>query len=55
MKTLKQEQVYRNGYRHFQEAYARIGEFLEGVYNQKRRHSVLGYVSPSSFEQGSTA
>jgi len=54
MKTLKQEEVYRNEYRDFQEAYARIGAFLEQVYNQKRRHSALGYVSPSGFEQGST-
>jgi len=52
MKTLKQEEVYRNEYRDFQEAYASIGAFLEQVYNQKRLHSALGYVSPSSFEQG---
>jgi putative transposase len=54
MKTLKQEEVYRNEYRDFQEARASIGEFLERVYNQRRLHSALGYVSPSTFEQGST-
>ena len=51
MKTLKQEEVYRNDYRDFQEALACIGAFLEGVYNQKRLHSALGYVSPANFEQ----
>jgi len=50
MKTLKQEEVYRNEYRDFHEARARIGEFLERVYNQKRLHSALGYVSPAEFE-----
>jgi putative transposase len=51
MKTLKQEEVYRNEYRDFSEALAGIGEFLERVYNQQRLHSALGYVSPVTFEQ----
>lgn len=51
MKTLKQEEVYRNEYRDFNEAYALIGEFLERVYNRERIHSALGYVPPSEFEQ----
>lgn len=52
MKTLKQEEVYRNEYRDFQEARASVGEFLERVYNQKRLHSALGYVPPVEFENG---
>jgi len=52
MKTLKSEEVYRNEYRDFHEAYAGIGEFLERVYNQKRLHSALGYLSPAEFENG---
>jgi transposase InsO family protein len=52
MKTLKYEEVYRNEYRDFQEARASIGEFLECVYNQKRLHSALGYLSPAEFENG---
>jgi len=51
MKTLKYEEVFRNEYRNFQEAHAGIGEFLERVYNQKRLHSALGYLSPAEFEQ----
>ena len=51
MKTLKQEEVYRNEYRDFHEAAASIGEFLERVYNQKRLHSALGYLPPAEFEQ----
>jgi len=50
MKTLKYEEVYRNEYRDFHDARASIGEFIERVYNQKRLHSALGYVSPAEFE-----
>ena len=52
MKTLKSEEVYRNEYRDFHEAHAGIGEFLERVYNQKRLHSALRYLSPAEFENG---
>lgn len=52
MKTLKYEEVYRNEYRDFSEALARIGEFLESVYNRKRLHSALGYLPPAEFENG---
>lgn len=52
MKTLKQEEVYRNEYLDFDDAYSSIGEFLERVYNQKRLHSALGYLSPAEFENG---
>jgi putative transposase len=51
LKTLKQEEVYRNEYRDFHEARAGIGEFLERVYNHKRLHSALGYLPPAEFEQ----
>lgn len=55
MKTLKQEEVYRNEYRDFPEARASIGEFLERVYNQKRLHSALGYLPPAEFENGASS
>jgi putative transposase len=51
MKTLKYEEVYRNEYRDLADALASIGQFLEQVYNAKRLHSALGYLSPEQFEQ----
>ena len=51
LKTLKYEEVYRSEYRDLADAYARIGEFLEVVYNHKRLHSALDYRSPAAFEQ----
>ena len=51
LKTLKYEEVYRSEYRDFGEANARIGEFIEAVYNTKRLHSALGYRPPVEFEQ----
>ncbi len=51
MKTLKYEEVYRSEYRDLADARARIGEFLEKVYNEKRLHSALGYRSPAEFER----
>ena len=55
VKTLKQEEVYRNEYRDFDDARASIAEFLELVYNQKRLHSALGYLPPAEFEQNGGA
>jgi len=55
MKTLKQEEVYRNEYRDFHDAQVSLGEFLELVYNQKRLHSALGYAPPAEFEQNGGA
>lgn len=54
MKTLKQEEVYRNEYRDFHDARSSIGEFLERVYNRKRLHSALGYLPPAEFENGAS-
>jgi putative transposase len=50
MKTLKQEEVYRNEYCDLAEAGCSIGEFLERVHNQKRLHSALGYLAPGKLE-----
>jgi putative transposase len=50
MKTLKYEEVLRNEYRDLAEARASIAEFLEKVYNHKRLHSALGYLTPAEFE-----
>jgi transposase InsO family protein len=50
LKTLKYEEVYRSEYRDLAEAQASLGQFIERVYNVKRLHSSLGYLSPVQFE-----
>lgn len=51
IKTLKYEEVYLYEYEDLAEARARIGHFLEEVYNEKRLHSALAYVPPAEFER----
>jgi putative transposase len=50
MKTLKTEEVDGSQYRHIDDAKARIGQFIETVYNRQRLHSALRYLSPEEFE-----
>jgi transposase InsO family protein len=50
MKTLKHEEVDASTYRDLADARARIGEFLDKVYNRQRLHSALAYHSPEEFE-----
>jgi putative transposase len=49
-KTLKREEVYLNSYQTFRDAEANLGRFIQDVYNTKRLHSSLGYLSPVEFE-----
>jgi putative transposase len=51
MKTLKYEEVYLWDYHSVEDVKRRIPYFLQEVYNQKRLHSALGYVTPQEFEQ----
>ena len=51
IRTLKEEEVHLNAYDDIHEARARIGHFITQVYNHKRPHSALGYLTPVEFEQ----
>ena len=55
MKTLKYEEVYLWDYHSIEDVKRRIPYFLQEVYNQKRLHSALGYVTPQEFEQAELA
>jgi putative transposase len=51
IKTLKQEEIYANGYRDLDHLRSNIEDFIERYYNRCRLHSALGYRPPEEFEQ----
>ena len=51
IRTLKEEEVHLNDYQSITEARDRIGEFITNVYNFKRPHSALGYLTPMEVQR----
>ena len=51
MRTIKEEEVELTEYEDFGDALRQFGRFLDEVYDPKRIHSSLGYLTPSEFEQ----
>jgi transposase InsO family protein len=49
-KTLKKEEVYVRKYQTINEVINNVPKFIEEVYNKKRLHSSLGYMSPEEYE-----
>ncbi len=49
MRTIKEEEVALSDYQDFADARRQLGAFLDDVYNRKRIHSALGYLTPAEF------
>jgi len=50
MKTLKQEEVYLANYETYLDVLENLPGFIEEVYNEKRVHSGIDYLTPSELE-----
>ena len=51
IRTIKEEEVALTEYRDYPDARRQLGRFLDAVYNRKRIHSSLGYLTPAEYEQ----
>jgi transposase InsO family protein len=50
IRTLREEEETLTEYQDFADAYRQIGRFIKDVYNRRRIHSSLGYMTPAEFE-----
>jgi len=50
MRTIKEEEVDLSEYQDFSDAQKQISFFIQAVYNEKRIHSALNYLTPVEFE-----
>lgn len=53
--TLETELLDRHTYQTRQDARTAVFDFIEGFYNPTRRHSTLGYQSPTNYERTTPA
>ena len=51
VRTIKEEEVDLSDYRDVADARGQVGHFIDAVYNVKRIHSALGYLTPQEFEE----
>ena len=50
MRILKYEEIYLCEYETYEDVVNRLPRFIEDIYNRKRIHSSIGYLTPEEFE-----